>query len=181
MLTLVILYLALNWLPTLVIASGHPPALGSAAAMVFNLAGVVGALVLGPATDRYGWRWPLTAAYLALAAVMAGLALATTPDSILALSGAAGLLVMGAQFSLYAVAPILYPPALRGLGSGVAVGVGRLGSIAGPLVAGELRAAGATPGEVFGAMTPVAIVAGALVLALAAGMSRLRARAAGSS
>ncbi len=51
---------------------------------------------------------------------------------------------MGAQFSLYAVAHALYPPALRGAGAGAAVGVGRLGSIAGPLVAGELRAAGAT-------------------------------------
>jgi AAHS family 3-hydroxyphenylpropionic acid transporter len=180
MLTLVILYLALNWLPTLVIQSGHPPALGSSAAMVFNLSGVVGALILGPLTDRYGWRWPLTAAYLALAAVMAGMAIAVSPGPILALSGAAGFLVMGAQFSLYAVAPGLYPPALRGLGAGVAVGVGRFGSIAGPLVAGELRAAGATPGEVFGAMTPVALVSGVLVLALAAGVARQRAREGGS-
>jgi AAHS family 3-hydroxyphenylpropionic acid transporter len=180
MLTLVILYLALNWLPTLVIQSGHPPALGASAAMVFNLSGVVGALILGPLTDRYGWRWPLTAAYLALAAVMAGMAIAASPGSILALSGAAGFLVMGAQFSLYAVAPGLYPPALRGLGSGVAVGVGRFGSIAGPLVAGELRAAGASPGEVFGAMTPVALVSGVLVLALAAGVARQRAREGGS-
>lgn len=181
MLTLVILYLALNWLPTLVIASGHPPVLGSSAAMVFNLSGVAGALILGRLTDRHGWRWPLTAAYVVLAVVMAGLAVATTPGSILGLSGAAGFLVMGAQFSLYAVAPGLYPPALRGLGSGVAVGVGRLGSIAGPLVAGELRATGATPGEVFGAMTPVALAAAALVLALSAGVVRLRAREGGSN
>lgn len=180
MLTLVILYLVLNWLPTLIIESGHPPSLGFSAAMAFNLSGVAGALILGPLTDRLGWRWPLAAAYAALAAAMAGLAAATQPAAILALAGAAGFLVMGAQFSLYAVAPGLYPPALRGAGAGVAVGVGRFGSIAGPLVAGELRAAGATPGEVFAAMTPVALVSGALVLALAAGVARLRAREAGS-
>ena len=49
----------------------------------------------------------------------------------------------------------------------MAVAVGRLGSIAGPLIAGTLRNAGATPGEVFGSMAPVALAAGAGLIALA--------------
>ena len=74
---------------------------------------------------------------------------------------------MGAQFSLYAVAPMLYPAHLRGAGAGAAVAVGRLGSIAGPLIAGELRNAGFSPGEVFLTMTPVALAAAVILLALA--------------
>ena len=167
MLTLVVLYLALNWLPTLVIAKGHSPADGFAAAMAFNVAGVVGSLVFGALSDRVGWRWPLSIAYLALAGVMVGMAFLQTTTAILALSFAAGFLVMGAQFSLYAVTPSLYPPRSRGAGTGMAVAVGRLGSIAGPLIAGTLRNAGAGPGEVFGSMAPVALAAGAGLIALA--------------
>lgn len=167
MLTLVVLYLALNWLPTLVIDKGHPPEEGFMAAMAFNIAGVVGSLLMGAATDRLGWRKPLVVAYLALAAAMAGLAAADAPVAILALSAAAGFLVMGAQFSLYAVAPMLYPAHLRGAGAGTAVAVGRLGSIVGPLIAGELRNAGFSPGDVFLTMTPVALAAAAILFALA--------------
>jgi len=167
MLTLVVLYLALNWLPTLVVDKGHAPSHGFAAAMAFNIAGVVGSLLVGSVTDRLGWRWPLAAVYVALAAAMAGLAAAATPFAILALSAAAGFLVMGAQFSLYAVAPMLYPVHLRGAGAGAAVAVGRLGSIAGPLIAGELRNAGFSPGNVFLTMTPVALAAAVILLALA--------------
>lgn len=166
MMTLVVLYLALNWLPTLVVDKGHPPSEGFMAAMVFNLAGAAGSILVGAAADRAGWRWPLAVVYGALAAAMAGLAATDAPLAILALSGAAGFLVMGAQFSLYAVAPMLYPAHLRAAGAGAAIAVGRLGSIAGPLIAGELRNAGASPGQVFLSMAPVALVAAILVVAL---------------
>lgn len=165
-LTLMVLYLALNWLPTLVVANGRPPSEGFAAAMVFNVAGILGALALGAVTDRIGWRWPLLLAYLALAAAMAGLAAASSTGAILASCAAAGFLVMGAQFALYAVAPELYPVQARAAGTGAAVAMGRLGSIAGPLVAGELRDMGATPGEVFAAMAPVALAAAAALYIL---------------
>jgi AAHS family 3-hydroxyphenylpropionic acid transporter len=167
MLTLVVLYLALNWLPTLVVDKGHPPSEGFSAAMAFNVAGAAGSLLMGAITDRLGWRWPLAIAYAALAAAMAGLAAAVGAGAILALSAAAGFLVMGAQFSLYAVAPMLYPAHLRGAGAGAAVAVGRLGSIAGPLIAGELRNAGMSPGDVFLTMTPVALAAAVILVALA--------------
>ncbi|MBL8554054.1 MAG: 3-(3-hydroxy-phenyl)propionate transporter MhpT [Phenylobacterium sp.] len=167
MLTLVVLYLALNWLPTLVVDKGHPPSEGFAAAMAFNIAGVVGSLLMGAVTDRFGWRWPLALAYVGLATAMAALADADTPMAIFALSAAAGFLVMGAQFSLYAVAPALYPAHLRAAGAGCAVGVGRLGSIFGPLIAGELRNAGATPGQVFLAIAPAGLAAAVILLALA--------------
>jgi MFS transporter, AAHS family, 3-hydroxyphenylpropionic acid transporter len=166
MLTLVVLYLALNWLPTLVVDKGHPPSEGFAAAMSFNIAGVVGSLVVAAVTDRFGWRWPLAVAYVGLATAMAALADADTSAAILALSAAAGFLVMGAQFSLYAVAPALYPAHLRAAGAGAAVGVGRFGSIAGPLVAGELRNAGASPGQVFLAIAPAGLAAAVILIAL---------------
>ena len=166
MMTLVVLYLALNWLPTLVVDKGHPPSEGFAAAMSFNIAGALGSIGVGAICDRLGWRWPLVLVYLALAAAMAGLAASQSPLAILAISGAAGFLVMGAQFALYAVAPMLYPAHIRAAGAGAAIAVGRLGSIGGPLIAGELRNAGATPGDVFLSMAPVALAAAVILVLL---------------
>ena len=48
-----VLNLLLNWLPTLVTAKGLTAGDGAAAAMVFNLSGVVGALVAGLLVDRF--------------------------------------------------------------------------------------------------------------------------------
>jgi MFS transporter, AAHS family, 3-hydroxyphenylpropionic acid transporter len=165
-LTLMVLYLLLNWLPTLVVAKGLTPADGSAAALSFNLTSIAGALLLGFVVDRAGHRWPLTLTFVLLAGTMGALATATGLAPVLALSGAAGFLVLGAQYSLYAITPSLYPPQVRAAGSGAAVAVGRLGSIAGPLIAGELRGAGYSAGEVFGAMIPVVLAAAAAVFAL---------------
>jgi len=166
MLTLVVLYLLLNWLPTLVIAKGLSPADGAAAAFSFNLVSIAGSLLLGFVVDRVGFRWPLALAYVGLAAVMLAMGVSEDRGALLALSGAAGFLVLGAQYSLYAWAPILYPPQLRGWGSGAAVGVGRLGSIIGPLLAGQLREAGLSSGQVLGVTAPVILAAGAAAFAL---------------
>jgi AAHS family 3-hydroxyphenylpropionic acid transporter len=110
-LTLVVLYLMLNWLPTLVIAKGLTAADGSAASLSFNLTSIAGALILGFIVDRAGFRWPLVLTYAALAATMFVLASATGLSPILVLAGLAGFLVLGAQYSLYAVAPDDLPAA----------------------------------------------------------------------
>jgi AAHS family 3-hydroxyphenylpropionic acid transporter len=166
LLTLVVLYLMLNWLPTLVVAKGHAASDGAAASLAFNLVGVVGALLLGFVVDRVGFRWSLLVTYGALAAVMATMGVADGLSLIVMLSGAAGFLVLGAQYSLYGLAPRLYAPQVRAAGAGAAVGVGRFGSIIGPLLAGELRHAGWSAGQVLGAMLPVVLVAGAAVFVL---------------
>ncbi|WP_293676894.1 MFS transporter [uncultured Phenylobacterium sp.] len=166
MLTLVVLYLMLNWLPTLVIAKGFGPADGASASLAFNLVSIAGALSLGFVVDRMGFRWPLTLTYALLALTMYGLGRAAGVNPIILLSGAAGFLVLGAQYSLYALAPTLYPSHVRAAGTGAAVAVGRLGSIGGPLIAGELRQAGYGAGEVFHAMTPVVLAAGGTALVL---------------
>lgn len=172
-LTLLVLYLMLNWLPSLVVAGGHTVSDGAAASLAFNVVGVIGALALGVAVDRAGFRWTLLAAYGLLAAAMYGLEVSNAAPGILAFSAAAGFLVLGAQYALYALAPRLYDPAVRAAGAGAAVGVGRFGSILGPLMAGEMRQAGWSAGQVLGAMLPVALAAGAAVFLLTF-LARLR-------
>ena len=165
-LTLVVLYLLLNWLPTLVVAKGYGPADGASASLVFNGMGIAGALTLGFIVDRVGYRWSLLVTYLALAASLAAMAAAAQISALLAMAAAAGFLVHGGLYSLYGVPPRLYSKQFRATGAGAAVGVGRFGSIVGPLLAGQLRSAGWSASHVFGALLPVIVVAGASVLAL---------------
>ena len=157
--TLLMLYLFLNWLPMLATANGLDRAVAPQASLAFNFASVPGALLLGYLVDRYGARWPLAGAYAALIVVLLALGVASELGSILVLSGAAGFLLMGANFALYGVAATYYPANVRGTGSGASIAVGRIGSISGPLLAGLLLSGGLSAANVVHYMAPVAATA----------------------
>jgi len=164
--TLLILYLMLNWLPTLVVAKGLDRAIAPQASLAFNWASVAGALLIGWLVDRFGPRWPLTLAYAGLIASLVALGAASDHTMIIAYSGIAGFLLLGANYALYGVAPSYYPATMRGTGSGASVGVGRIGSILGPLAAGFMLSGGQSAVHVVQYMAPVAAVAGIAVCAL---------------
>jgi AAHS family 3-hydroxyphenylpropionic acid transporter len=164
--TLVILYLLLSWLPTLVVAKGLDRAIAPQASMYFNFGSAIGALALGQLVDKLGPRWPLTLAYAGLVAVLLALSSASELGMLLALSGAAGFTLLGANYALYGVAPAYYPAEMRGTGSGASVAMGRVGSILGPVAAGFMLNSGFTANNVVQSLVPAAIVAGIAVAAL---------------
>jgi AAHS family 3-hydroxyphenylpropionic acid transporter len=164
--TLLILYLILNWLPTLVVANGLDKAIAPQASLAFNYASVVGALLFGAIVDRLGPRWPLALAYAVLLVVLIALGSATQLGLVLLLSGAAGFFLMGANYSLYGVAAAYYPKDVRGTGSGASVAVGRIGAIAGPILAGVLLSGGGTTSTVMQYLAPMAALAGLAVFVL---------------
>ena len=165
-LTNVVVYLLLNWLPTLAVAKGLPPASALFASLGFNLGGIAGALILAIAVDRLGARGPLAVGYAGLVAVMLALASAHTMTMIVLLSAGGGFCVLGVQYILYGLTPIYYAAPVRGATAGAAVAVGRVGSILGPLVGGGLLSAGVSAGAVVYWMAPVALAAGASVMLL---------------
>jgi len=164
--TLLILDLILNWLPSLVVANGLDPAVAPRASLAFNWASVAGALVFGKLVDRIDARTPLTFAYVGLIGSLLALSASHGIASTVWLSGAAGFFLLGANYALYGVAATYYPQDVRGTGSGASVGVGRIGSIIGPLLAGILLGGGTSASGVVQYMVPVAAVAGAAVFAL---------------
>ena len=165
-LTNIIVYLLLNWLPTLAVGKGLGPSAALFTSVGFNLGGIAGALLLALAVDRLGPRGPLAAGYGGLVAVMLVLSAAHGFVLIVLLSAAGGFLVLGVQYILYGMTPLYYAAETRGATAGAAVGVGRVGSILGPLVGGSLLGAGASAGGVALAMAPVALAAGGAVLLL---------------
>lgn len=166
LLTGLVLHLLLNWLPILVAAKGHSAADGASASLALNLVGVIGALAVGVAADRAGVRRTLLVAYVGLGAAMWSIAAAAGMGLILGAAAAAGFMVIGALYVLYGLPSGLYSEQVRSAAAGVAVGVGRFGSILGPLVAGQLRQAGWSASHVLSAMAPVALLAGAAVVAM---------------
>jgi MFS transporter, AAHS family, 3-hydroxyphenylpropionic acid transporter len=75
-----------------------------------------------------------------------------------------GAMVTAAQATLYAFAPLCYSASIRNTGIGAAVAAGRLGTIAGPLLAGSLLRAGRTAADVLIVLIPVTLVSGTMTL-----------------
>ncbi len=164
--TLLILYLILNWLPTLVVANGLDRAVAPQASLAFNFASVVGALFFGRLVDRVGTRWPMTFAYVGLIISLDRAERFERVDDDPGAQRRRWIFLLGANYALYGVAATYYPLAVRGTGSGASVAVGRIGSIIGPLLAGLLLGGGMSASGVVQYMVPVAAVAGAAVFGL---------------
>lgn len=166
-LTSSVLYMMLNWLPTLMTQRGFGAQTGQTASLVFNLVSVVGTLIMGAVIDRFGYRWAMPLAYLGFLGGMCGMAFTGSMEPLLISVAVTGFFLLGAQYSLNGVSPMYYPKPARGLGTGAAIAFGRVGSITGPLMAGYILKTGIGPlhgsGGVAMAMIPLIIVAGIAV------------------
>jgi AAHS family 4-hydroxybenzoate transporter-like MFS transporter len=118
--------------------------------------------------DRIGPYTVLTLAFLAGAAssFCVGLTAHDVTWSTIS-AAAAGTFVAGAQAGLIALAASLYPTALRSTGLGWALGIGRIGSIVGPLVGGFLISAGIGTERLFAGAAMPALVSTVAILLLA--------------
>ena len=159
--TMLVFYLLLNWLPSLMIARGMTRPDASLVQLVFNLAGAMGVLFAGAFLDGGHRLRAAVLAYAGSATAILLLAL-TTPHLAIALlvGSVVGGATMATQGVLYATAPPLYPAAVRGTGVGAAVAIGRLGSVAGPLLAGALFGRGHGAADVLLTVLPVIAMAG---------------------
>ena len=76
-----------------------------------------------------------------------------------------GITIQGGQAGLNALSASYYPTAVRSTGVGWALGVGRVGSIVGPMLAGVLLSLDWTAPQIFMAGTVPALIAAFAVLA----------------
>jgi AAHS family 4-hydroxybenzoate transporter-like MFS transporter len=71
----------------------------------------------------------------------------------------AGLGIIGGQNACHALTAAFYPTAIRSTGVGWALGIGRIGSIVGPVLGGLLLARGVPIGRVFWVAAIPALIA----------------------
>jgi MFS transporter, AAHS family, 4-hydroxybenzoate transporter len=139
-----------SWLPTALNAGGASLERSALTLSIFQFGGIAGTFALASVVDRVRPGFLLTGAY-ALGAVSIGLIAGADPReaSILIFAALAGFGIVGGQITANAIAAMFYPTPIRATGVGWALGVGRFGSIVGPLVGGLLLAEGVAPSRLF--------------------------------
>lgn len=140
---MMLVYFLVNWSPSILVAAGAPPKIAALAGVFLNLGGIIGAIGLAPIINRFGPYRPV--AILVGAGTIAVALLGQSIQSLtitMILLFVAGVAVMGGQLNFPAMTVDLFPRHVRGAGGGWTVGVGRIGSIAGPLLGGAMIGAG---------------------------------------
>ncbi|CAB3787882.1 3-(3-hydroxy-phenyl)propionate transporter [Paraburkholderia caffeinitolerans] len=164
--TLIVLYFLMNWLPSMVLARGLTRVESNLVLMLFNIGGGVGAVAIATIMDRFGRRGTVVGMYVGIVAALTVLASAGGASATAFGGLLCGFFIVGSQSVLYALAGHAYPTEVRGTGVGAAVAVGRLGSILGPLVAGQLFALGQSPSMLVGSSIPLVVIAALAALSV---------------
>ena len=134
------LYLLSNWLPTLLNELGASISASAAIGALLQVGGFVGALTLGKLIDRFSFR-ALTVTYLFASFAIVGIGFSGHSIPLAAVAIAcAGFCIVGGQTASNALAATYYPTRVRSTGVGWALGIGRIGSIIGPLAGGMILA-----------------------------------------
>ena len=161
---LLILYFVVNWLPALLRESGMSVANGVTATALFSLGGIVGSVAEGPLMNMVAASWLLVVEFGLCAVLMGSLGLITSSFLLVGVVAfLLGLFVTGAQAGINVLAASFYPTSIRSTGLGWALGVGRVGSIVGPLVAGMMLSFGWQPRQLLIAGAAPALIAAATV------------------
>ncbi len=131
-----------SWLPTVLASDGLPLGEAVLAAALFQGGGAFGSVFVGRLVDRRGIA--AVAAIFAVAAPLVALIGVPGLNEAMLMTAVfvAGLFVLGGQFGLNALAGTCYPTFMRSTGAGWALGIGRIGSILGPVIGGMLIAFG---------------------------------------
>jgi AAHS family 4-hydroxybenzoate transporter-like MFS transporter len=160
---MVTLHFLTNWLPTIATESGVPLAHAVIATALLQAGGGAGSLVVGFLLDRTGTRALVVAFVIAAPCIVSLGRIGADETLLMLLAAASGLCIIGAQAGINALAGTLYPTSMRSTGTGWAFGVGRIGSILGPVAGGHLLASGLPHSTLFAAAAaPILISASAL-------------------
>ena len=140
---LMVFYFLQSWLPTLFADTGLSQQSAVLMSTLISVGGIVAGIVSGPLMDRYNAYKVMALLYLGGSLLVAAIGVAG-PAALAWVTFGAGFCVSGGQKSINALAVIFYPTQVRSTGVGWALGIGRFGSILGPVLAGGLLSWGWT-------------------------------------
>jgi AAHS family 4-hydroxybenzoate transporter-like MFS transporter len=164
LLSLMLSYFLVNWLPLLARQAGVGLAGAVLAVAALNLGAIVGCLFIGRSADKRGPALPIGLSYVLGAAAITAIGYsASSAGLLLAVSFLAGALSIGAQMCVVAVGATFYETSVRATGVGWLMATGRVGAILGPVIGGFLIGAGVTIPNLF-------LVAGAISFLAALGV-----------
>jgi MFS transporter, AAHS family, vanillate permease len=132
-------YFITSWTPKLLVAAGLSTGQGITGGVLLNLGGIVGGSLFGYLVSRLplSLLTCLCLAFTGIGMVLFGFFAADLKVAF-PIALAIGVFLFGSMVGLYAATPILYPAAIRSTGMGWAIGIGRVGAILAPVIAGLL-------------------------------------------
>jgi len=134
-------YFITLWMPTVLTDDGFSDAQANSAMGMFQMGGAIGSFLIAFLLDRMGIR-VVAVTFLLAAPIVAALGLHTSYGVLMPHMVMAGLGVLGGQIGLNALAGTIYPTYMRATGAGWGLGIGRIGSLAGPIIGGYLLTIG---------------------------------------
>src|SRR5438552_1764963 len=162
------LFLFVYWLPEVLHLTGMTPPEAARATSFRELGAIAAVLYLGVLIDRFGPERALAANYAAGILFIAAVALFAMPYLLLVVViFFSGMAIIGSQTGANAACGKLYPARMRTSGLGWALGIGRLGGIAAPMLGGYLLSIGLPPRQIFLSACLFALVAAAATALLA--------------
>jgi MFS transporter, AAHS family, benzoate transport protein len=157
-----------TWLPQLMQAAHYP--LGSSLTFLalLNVGATLGGLAMAVLADRVGSKGPVLASFVVAAAAVIALSFKSSPAILYPVVMIGGAGVLGVQGLINVYIARSYPVQVRARAIGVALGIGRIGAIAGPAVGGAILAAGLAPRWNFVLFALPALAGAVLTLAVRA-------------
>lgn len=131
------IYFIANWLPTIASSAGIPQQQAVFATGVLFAGGIFATPILGILIDKFGAHRVLAATYALGGICIATMGHAVTSSTtLMVMAFCTGACIMTAQNGANALAAIYYPTIMRSSGVGWANGIGRIGSVVGPVLGG---------------------------------------------
>ena len=134
---LLMIYGLNTWLPQLMNGAGVQVS-GLMFLLVLNFGAIFGAIFGGRLADKYGPKIILATFFFAASLSLTLLGLINNVTIMYLLVAIAGATTIGTQIVMNSYISQYYPVEMRSSGLGWALGIGRLGAIAGPLIGGVL-------------------------------------------
>ncbi|WDH25547.1 MFS transporter [Pseudomonas chlororaphis] len=160
-------YFVMSWTPKLLVAAGLSAQQGITGGVLLSVGGIFGAALIGGLASR----WPLGRVLALFMLITAGLLVlfvgsASSITAALGLGLLIGLFANGCVAGLYALSPVVYDASVRATGVGWGIGIGRIGAILSPTVAGFLLDGGWQPLHLYGVFASVFVIAAGCLLLL---------------
>lgn len=162
--TAMVVYMLLNWLPSLLMQLGFNKAHANLIQMFFAVGSILGTVIFGYLLDRLSMKYVVVLMY---SGTVLGLFALNAFASLYTMCFAAlitGFFTIAGQMVLLALASLVYPTEIRGTGVGTAMTIARLGGVVGPIIAGQFLVMGGAATAVISSAIPCIMIAAVLIL-----------------
>jgi len=166
---LTISYCLSSWLPVLLVRLGYDAAFAAVALSIFSFGGIAAALCVGLMIDRFGAQRVIVACMLISVMLFLGLGQIIGTSSTLLLQmmlALCGFFALGAYGGVNVILASFYPYGLRSTGIGWAKSIGRIGTVAAPILIGFQLEAGIAETTILASFAVPAALAAIALLAM---------------